>query len=144
MEWWTWVVLGIVLLVGEMLVPGGLFMLFFGLGAIIVGILVALGAGGPDWMQWFLFSGASIAMLLLLRQRILAKMASGHQQVVDSMVGETAFPLEAIAAGATGKAELRGSSWSAHNNSKTTVQKGQRCRVERVDGLMLHIVDDKN
>lgn len=145
MEWWIWIVLGIVLLGAEMLVPGGLFMLFFGIGAIIVGIAVAFGLAQPEWTQWALFSIASIAMLLLLRQRLLMKLwPPGEHKEVDSMVGEIALPLEPIAPGATGKVELRGSTWNAHNNSKSIVQKGQRCKVQRVDGLSLHIIDEKN
>jgi inner membrane protein len=36
-----------------------------------------------------------------------------------------------------GKVELRGSSWSAQNVSPSPLTSGQRCRVEKVDGLML-------
>lgn len=30
MLWWTWIILGLVLLVAEMLPPGGFYLLFFG------------------------------------------------------------------------------------------------------------------
>ena len=30
MEWWIWVVLGLALLLGEILTPGGFYLLFFG------------------------------------------------------------------------------------------------------------------
>ncbi|MBN8548514.1 MAG: NfeD family protein [Deltaproteobacteria bacterium] len=145
MEWWLWIVVGIVLLGAEMLVPGGLFMLFFGVGAIIVGIVVACGFAQSEWMQWGLFSIASIAMLLLLRQRLLIKLwpPADHKEV-DSLIGQIALPTEVIAPGASGKVELRGSAWNAHNASSSILQKGQRCKVQRVDGLTLHIVNDKN
>jgi regulator of protease activity HflC (stomatin/prohibitin superfamily) len=35
MGWWIWIVLGLVLLLGELVTPGGFYILFFGVGAII-------------------------------------------------------------------------------------------------------------
>ena len=136
--------LGIALLGAEMIVPGGLFMLFFGIGALIVGLLTALNISGPDWVQWLLFSIASIAMLVLLRSRLVSKLGGmSSPNNVDSMVGEGAAALDEIAPGATGKVELRGSSWNARNNSGVPIKKGQRCKVERVEGLTLYITEDK-
>ena len=43
MTWWTWLLLGLVLAALELATPGGFFILFFGLGAIVVGILELLG-----------------------------------------------------------------------------------------------------
>jgi membrane protein implicated in regulation of membrane protease activity len=37
-----------------------------------------------------------------------------------------------------GKVELRGSSWSARS-ARAALARGQRCRVERVDGLTLWV-----
>ena len=38
-----------------------------------------------------------------------------------------------------GKAELRGTSWSARNRGAAALARGQRCVVEKVDGLMLWV-----
>ncbi|MGZ7030612.1 MAG: NfeD family protein, partial [Thermoanaerobaculia bacterium] len=59
--------------------------------------------------------------------------------VVDTMIGEEAITTDEIAPGATGRADLRGSTWSARNVGETPLAKGQRCTVERIDGLLLHI-----
>ena len=61
---------------------------------------------------------------------------------VDSLVGEIAITLEVIQPGAIGRAELRGSSWSARNLHSAELARGQRCRVERVDGLMLFLLPE--
>jgi inner membrane protein len=58
---------------------------------------------------------------------------------VDSMVGEVAIALEALPAGATGKAELRGTPWTTKNVGPTAFLKGQRGKVTNVDGLTLWI-----
>ena len=43
MAWWIWVLGGLVLLLAEVLTPGGFFVVFFGAGAILVGALKAAG-----------------------------------------------------------------------------------------------------
>ena len=56
---------------------------------------------------------------------------------VDRLIGEIAIPIDDIAAGAVGKAELRGAGWNARNGHHGPLHKGQRCRVQNVDELML-------
>jgi membrane protein implicated in regulation of membrane protease activity len=38
-----------------------------------------------------------------------------------------------------GRVELRGTVWSARNTGDAAIHAGQRCSVERVDGLTLDI-----
>ncbi|HET7753259.1 MAG TPA: NfeD family protein [Anaeromyxobacteraceae bacterium] len=138
MSWWAWILFGLALLVVEMITPGGLFALFFGLGALAVGLLVLAGASGPAWLQWFVFAGVSLALLAAMRSR-LKKVLNRGRTDVDSIVGEVAVPVSALEPQGFGKAELRGSVWQAHNIATVRLEAGQRCRVERVDGLMLLI-----
>ena len=141
MTWWIWIIFGLLLLAAEVMVPGGIIMLFFGAAALIVGLLVALGLGGPIWLQWALFSVVSVVSLLALRGPILRRMSSSPEQgdSIDSLVGKTAVVAERIAPGALGKAELRGTSWTAKNVSEQPLKAGQTCIVEQVDGLQLNI-----
>lgn len=140
MVWWVWVLLGLALLALEMALPGGFFALFFGVGALLVGALVAVGAGGPASMQWLLFPVLSIGALATLRKPLQARLnLRGSRRPVDSLVGEAAVALEELAAGGLGKVELRGASWSARNRGSLPVGKGQRCVVEKVDGLTLWV-----
>jgi membrane protein implicated in regulation of membrane protease activity len=139
MLWWYWILLGLFLLVLEMASPGGFFAAFFGLSAVLVGILAALGLAGPPWVQWLLFSVLSVAGLATLRGTLRRIMASGRQGPVDSLVGTTAIVLEDVPPGGVGKAELRGTSWNARSEQAAAILKGQRCRVERVDGLTLWV-----
>ena len=57
---------------------------------------------------------------------------------MDSLIGETALALEDIAPGAMGKVELRGASWTARNIGDQPIQRSERPKVERVDGLTLY------
>ena len=141
MVWWYWMVLGLALLAAEMTTPGGFYILFFGLSALLVGTLAGLEIVNVDWLQWLLFSVIAIGSLLLFRGPLMARLSHGHRPHadVDSMVGEVAIPLEDLPAGATGKAELRGSTWTARNVGPTAFRKGQRGKVTKVDGLTLWI-----
>jgi membrane protein implicated in regulation of membrane protease activity len=131
--------LGLGLLVLEMATPGGLFGLFFGLSAILVGGLVALGWGGSVAVQWVLFSGLAVAMLALLRAPLKARMnVDGRHRAVDSLVGDAGVVLEDVVAEGRGKVEIRGSTWTARVDGGS-LAKGQRCRVDRVDGLTLWV-----
>jgi inner membrane protein len=137
MEWWLWILLGLGLLVVEMVTPGGLFALFFGLSALLVAGLSALDLG-PAWLHWLLFAALGVLGVALLRQRLRDRIDT-RRIPVDTLVGEVAIPLEDLAARATGKAELRGTSWTARNSGDAPLACGQRCKVERVDGLTLWI-----
>jgi hypothetical protein len=141
MEWWYWILLGLALPALELLVPSGFYLLFFGLAALCVGALVSLGLTQALWLQWVLFSALSIVSLLFFRGPFLARIKSKEraQYIVDSMVGEIAIPLDDLSPGGTGKAELHGTAWTARNSGETTLTKGQRSRVLRVEGLTLWI-----
>ena len=135
-----WLVAGIALLGIEMLTPGGFFTLFFGAGAIVVGILGLIGWQPSVPVQGLVFLALSVASLLLFRKPLVERFErSIPQKQVDSLVGETAVAMEEIPAGGVGKAELRGSSWNARNLGDAPIALKQRVRVERIDGLTLDV-----
>jgi membrane protein implicated in regulation of membrane protease activity len=141
MTWWYWMLVGLMLLGAEMVTPGGFYMLFFGLAALAVGTLAGVGLVQAEWLQWLLFSGLAILSLLVFRGPLLAWIKTHDKEMpnVDSMAGESAIPLEDLVPGGTGKAELRGTMWTAHNAGPALLKKNQRCKVQRVEGLTLWI-----
>ncbi len=140
MSWWHWLVIGLVLIALEMAASGGFYVIFFGIAALAIGTLHLFGVAGPAWLQFLLFSVVAVVSLLLFRRPILRWLEVDRPgSDVDSLVGETAVPLEAIAAGAVGRAELRGSVWSARNTDAFPLAPGQRCTVVSVDRLMILI-----
>src|SRR3972149_5155851 len=46
MPWWIWVLAGLGLLIAEVASPGGFFAVFFGVAAILVGVVKALAGPG--------------------------------------------------------------------------------------------------
>ncbi len=140
MLWWHWIVFGLVLAGLELLTPGGFFVIFFGVGALLVGLLDLTGLRLPPWAQWLLFTGLSVVAVVLFRKPLLARLRLPDSgAVIDSLVGEVALPDADIAPGSVGRAQLRGSTWQARNVGATTAVRGNRCRVVRVDGLTIDL-----
>ena len=137
MEWWIWILLGLMLLLAEIVTPGGFYFIFFGIAALAVGVLAGFNAAGPVWFQFILFSILSVVTLWLFREKLLQLSVGSPAQNVDSLIGETAVAVDEIAINAIGKAEMRGSSWNARNVGDKPLKHGERAKVERVDGLML-------
>jgi membrane protein implicated in regulation of membrane protease activity len=139
MEWWIWLLVGLLLLLTEVLTPGGFYFLFFGIGALATGVLAGFDVAGPVWAQWLVFSGISVVSLLLLRPHLIKMMGSPSAHEVDSLVGETCVAVDDIPANGFGKAEMRGTAWNARNVGQRALARGERCKVERVEGLLLWI-----
>lgn len=137
MEWWIWIVLGLALMLGELITPGGFYILFFGIGAVFVGVLAGFDLAGPVWLQVILFLLVSVVTLWRFRKRLLELAQGTTSDNVDSMVGETAVIMEEIPSNGIGKAEMRGTTWTARNIGEKPLARGERCRVERVEGLTL-------
>ena len=136
--WWLWTLVGLLLLAGELLTPGGFYLIFFGAGAIAVGILklFRLQLGLP--LEGLIFIVISVAALALFRKPLLQRFKGlSPTSNVDNLTSEVATALEDIPAGGRGKAELRGTSWNAQNMGDSPIRKATRCKVERVDGLTL-------
>jgi membrane protein implicated in regulation of membrane protease activity len=134
MLWWWWILGGIGLLAFEIATPGGLFALFFGVGALLVAPLSALDASIAT--QWFAFTLFSLIGLMVIRAPLMRRLML-NRSVRLELVGEQAVLLGELAVGGEGKAELRGVPWTARTASTVALSKGQRCIVEKVDGLTL-------
>ena len=138
--WWHWLVLGLLLVVAEMAASGGFYIIFFGIGAIVVGVLASFDLAGPLWMQVFLFAAISVGSLLIFRRRLLKWLQVDPQAPpVDMIVGEVGVAAEDLLPGRVGRVELRGAAWSGRNITNVTLARGARCRVIRVDGLTVDV-----
>jgi len=144
MLWWFWITMGLILAVLEMVTPLSFFLIFFGFGATVVGLLSLADLAGPPWVQWALFSIISVLSVMMFRGPLLRRVHRDDwmRPQVDALTDEFATTLEDIAPGSVGRVELRGTAWSARNCGGGVLSKGQRCAVQRVDGLTLYIVPE--
>ena len=141
--WWHWLVLGLLFVLAELAVSGGFYIIFFGIAAVVVGLLAAASLVGPVWAQVLLFSVLSVGSLFVFRTRLLRWMQLDPQlPAIDTLVGEIGTATGLLPPGEVGKVELRGASWSARNSSDIPLAPGARCRVVRVDGLMLYVAPE--
>lgn len=138
MPWWGWIVAGGILLGGEAVVATDFTLALLGAAALTVGLVGAAGLEGPIWLQWGLFSVLSAGYLLVFKRRLSAPLGPDTPQ--DRLLGgEVAIVQEEIAPGETGRAELRGTIWTARNRSHEPLQAGTRARVEKTDGLVIQL-----
>jgi membrane protein implicated in regulation of membrane protease activity len=139
MPWWGWVVVGAVLLGAELFVVAtDFYLVFIGVAAVAVGLVAWTGVGLPVWGEWALFGALAVLLLVFFRGWAKARWGA-TARVDDTLVGEQGVALEALAPGSGGRVELRGSPWSGRNAGGTAIGAGERVRVERVEGLTLHV-----
>jgi membrane protein implicated in regulation of membrane protease activity len=143
MPWWGWVAAGALLLAAEMAaVDAEFYLVFLGLSALAVGVLGLAGLEGPVWLQWLLFAVLALVSLVFFRGRLYARLRRFGGELGEGVTGEVAVAMDRIEPAAIGRAELRGSTWSARNAGATPIEAGARVRVERVEGLLLHLRGD--
>jgi membrane protein implicated in regulation of membrane protease activity len=140
MPWWGWVLVGTLLLAGELfVVEADFYLVFLGFSAVVVGGLALLGLGGPVWSQWLIFAVVALASTIFFRRRVYQRLRPPGGAVSDSVLGEWVVARDAIAPGALGQAELRGAVWSTRNTGGAVIPPGGRARVVRVEGLVLDV-----
>jgi membrane protein implicated in regulation of membrane protease activity len=136
---WMWIALGLLLAALELATPGGFFIIFFGVSAVLVGLGQLAGILTPAWAQWSAFTVMALIALVVFRKPLLKWVQPADRRAVDSLVGDPALPLDVLPAGGRGKAEVRGAVWNARNVADRAVAERERCRVVAVNGLELDI-----
>lgn len=145
MEQWidpelAWFLVGLLLLLAELVTPG-FVVIFFGVGAWVTALLIALGIL-PDFnAQLITFMIASVVSLMLFRKKgkslFEGRRAGGYgaNEVVDSIVGEKAVVVADIAPNVTGKVEYNGSHWQAE--ADVAISKGTAVAIVERKNLTL-------
>ncbi|MEZ5399786.1 MAG: NfeD family protein [Bryobacteraceae bacterium] len=137
--WWAWVGGGLLLMAAETTVPTSFYAFFFGVAAVITGGVVAAGLAPSFEAQGITLVIVAIAAVMVRRPIIQRFQLQPETREIDTLVGETAIALETLNPDEVGKAELRGTAWNARNVGDSPIPAKTRCRVERVDGLTIHI-----
>lgn len=133
---WGWIVLGLVLVGGEMLAPG-VFLLWLGLAALLTGAVVGL--TGLAWQgAWLVFAALAIASVFV--GRVVTRhrseepdTASGLNDRGRQLIGRV-FRLEATMTGGEGRIRVGDSSWRV---TGPELLAGTEIRVVRVEGATL-------
>ena len=107
MEWWLWLAGGLALVVAEVVTPSGFFIIFFGLAALTVGVLVWLQVVGSLAFELLIFTVLSVAYLLVFRGRLQSSVPMPPSSNVDSLIGVLAVVQERLSPGVVGRVEVR-------------------------------------
>lgn len=103
LAWWQWIVGGLLLTLAELLVPA-LFLIWFGIGAILVG-LVLLVVPLTLAAQFILWAVASCAMVLLWFKVVKNPDRTKAGIAKDAFLGETGLITKEVSE--LGKGEIR-------------------------------------
>ncbi len=142
-----WIVLGIGMILAEFVVPG-LIVIFFGIGALIVGLLAWWGLLTDTTYQLWLFGLLSGGLLLTLRNRFKAWFQGGSlvadtDTPDDDYVGHYATILEGFENGTSfGKVSYRDAHWNAKTTDNDSLATGDRVLISGRQGSTLIIQKD--
>ena len=141
-DWhWWWFIAGVAMILAEFSVPG-LYICFFGVGALFTGVVVWIFPHLPFAVEVLLFSVLSVLFLLGCR-RLMPDVFRGSMKVDpsdienDDVMGAEVVVVEAIAPGKPGKVEFRGSVWTASADRVLTV--GERAKIARRQNITLYL-----
>jgi membrane protein implicated in regulation of membrane protease activity len=140
MAWWSWMVLGAVLLGAELFaIDAQFYLVFLGISAALVGLASLLGIVMPEWAQWLAFGVLSLISFFTFRKSLYQKIHGGTVGYRETLSGETITIGQDIAAGAEARIEYRGTKWTARNVGASAITSGSRAVVVKAEGLTLHV-----
>ncbi|MBF7142171.1 MULTISPECIES: NfeD family protein [Pseudomonas] len=140
-QWWYWAVAGVTLILLELLLTS-FFIVWFGLGALLVALLLwlipALGIG-TQLAAWGI---ASVALTLLWFRVFRAGLQRGPQWSADDALGEIGLLTVQVNAFQRGKVRFQkplmgAEEWPCLAN--THIPAGERVRVLAVEGNLVRV-----
>ena len=140
-EWWTWIVGGIVLILAELAVPS-FFIVWFGLGALLVGLL-ALAFDLSLTAQLATWTIASLAMVVLWFRVFRQSFDKTRAGTADGdAIGQIGQPVSAVAPFEKGKVRFQGPLLGSEEwvcMADDPIAAGERVRVLAVEGSFLKV-----
>jgi len=141
-EWWTWIVGGIALMLAELAITS-FFVIWFGLGALLVGLLMLLMPDLSLTAQLATWTLASLAMVVLWF-RVFKQ--SEHKTLVGSAggeaLGEIGLLIGAVAPFERGKVRFQRPVLGAEEwvcLADAAIAAGERVKVVAVEGSYLKV-----
>jgi len=140
-EWWYWIVGGLVLVLAELVIPS-FFIVWFGLGALLTGLLT-LAFGLALTAQLATWTLASLAMVVLWFRVFRQSFVKTRIGTADGeVIGEIGLLVSAVAPFQRGKVRfqrpvLGSEEWICL--ADTAIAAGERVKVMAVEGSFLKV-----
>jgi len=131
--WWVWFVVAAVFAIAEIF-TAGFFILWFGVGAAVAGVLAAIGLSSA-W-QWIAFIIVS-SLLVMLSRRFAERFSRPQPNGIGAnrLIGKQAVVLEAIDnLRNAGRIRLDKEEWRAESETGDPIAPETVVTVSRVDG----------
>ena len=142
LEWWHWEIAGIALVLLELAVPA-FFVIWFGFGAMLVGLVLLLAPGLALSAQIGVWVLASVAMTVLWF-RVFKR--SQHKTLVGTaageVIGEIGLLVSAVAPFERGKVRFQRPVLGAEEwvcMAESAIAAGERVRVVSVEGSYVKV-----
>ena len=139
--YWHWLALAAAFVALEIVVPG-VFLIFLGVAAATVGV-VLLAVPSLDWrLQLVLFAALGVALIFIGR-RVYGRMSEAEDHTSLNRRGERfigqAFPLSGAMTGGRGRLRVGDTDWLARSAPGATedIPDGAMMRVTAIDGATL-------
>jgi len=135
--WWIWMIVAAVFVVGEIF-TAGFFLLWFGIGAAVAGILALIGLNSAwQWSIFVIVSGVLFAISRRFAERFTKKQPLGIG--ADRIVGTKGVVVERIDnAKNAGRVRIEREEWRAEGDSDEVIPKGVSVKIIGVKGA--HVV----
>ncbi len=138
---WIWIGGGVLLVLLEFAIPG-LVVIFFGVGAILTGVLVAFGLLDTLTSQFMMWILASAVLFFGLRGQIQRWFPALERYVPPAdnleILGSVAQVIETITPDEPGRVRFQGTTWKAVSRS-TRIEAGQTVKITGRDNLILYV-----
>jgi membrane protein implicated in regulation of membrane protease activity len=135
--WWIWMIIAAFFVLGEIF-TAGFFLLWFGIGAAIAGLLAMFGLS----FGWQLGAFVVVSGVLFVVSRRFAERFSKKQPAgigADRFIGLKGIVLEEIDNDKnTGRVRLKKEEWRADSETGEVIPAGKKVKVTKMDGT--HIV----
>ena len=141
LEWWMWIVGGVVLIVAELAVPA-FFIIWFGLGAVLVGLLSLLADFSPTTQVawWIVTSLAMVALWFKVFKQSFHKTLVGTAD--GEVIGEIGLLGKPVAPFQRGRVRfqkplLGAEEWECLADEE--IAAGERVRVTAIEGSFIRV-----
>jgi membrane protein implicated in regulation of membrane protease activity len=135
--WWIWMIISAFFVLGEIF-TAGFFLLWFGVGAAVAGLLAIFGLS----FGWQLGAFVVVSGVLFVVSRRFAERFSKKQPAgigADRFTGLRGIVLEEIDNDKnTGRVRLKKEEWRADSETGEVIPAGKKVKVSKMDGT--HIV----
>ena len=140
-EWWHWIVLGLCLVMSELVVPA-FFVIWFGIGALLVGVsLLAMPTLGMA-VQLMLWAGLSTLLVIFWFRYLKPKTVSMAGSSSAQALGEVGLLVSDLCPDSRGqvrfqKPVLGSDLWECY--AETPIKAGERVRVVKIEGHFIKV-----